>query len=382
MLNASLQQAVQMVDLKGQHRHIAQEITEAIQEVMASCAFINGPTVRQFAESLAAYTGARQVIPCGNGTDALQIAMMGLGLQPGDEVIVPTFTYVATVEVIALLGLRPVLVDVHPGTFNLDVEQVAQRLTEHTRAVVPVHLFGQCADMQPLLDLARQHGFHVIEDAAQSLGATYRLADGTIRKAGTLGTIGTTSFFPSKNLGGCGDGGALFTDDAELAARVRAIGNHGQLKKYHHDRVGINSRLDSLQAAILNIKLRYLDEYSARRTAAAHYYDQALANVAGIQRPVCLPEASPVYNQYTLRVFGGKREALRQYLKEQEIPSMVYYPMPLHLQQAYRAYGYREGDFPVAETLCHEVLSLPMHTELEEAQQAYIVHHIKQFLHG
>jgi len=382
MLDHAVQQPLQMVDLGRQHQRIGSEIQQAMEEVISSCKFINGPAVSEFAEALSQYTAARHVIPCANGTDALQLAMMGLGLQPGDEVIVPTFTYVATAEVIALLNLQPVFVDVNPDTFNIDVQQVTEKISARTRAVVPVHLFGQCADMEPLLHLAEKHQFYVIEDTAQALGATYDLQSGETKKAGTLGTVGATSFFPSKNLGCYGDGGAMMTDQSELAAKLKAISNHGQEKKYYHDMIGVNSRLDSLQAAILNVKLKHLDDYCRRRQVAARYYNQALEGVEALQIPVRQAASSHVYNQYTLKVKDGRRDALKDYLKEQGIPSMIYYPLPLHKQKAYAVYGYQPGDFPVAEALTQEVLSLPMHTELEEEQLAYIVHHVKKFFHG
>lgn len=371
--------SLQMVDLRAQYQHVAHEIDQAIQAVIDNAAFINGPEVQEFAADLGKYTGAEYVIPCGNGTDALQLAMMALNLQPGDEIIVPTFTYVATVEVIALLGLKPLFVDADPNTFNLDVEAVKPLITSRTKAVVPVHLFGQCAAMEPLLELAKEFKLHVIEDTAQALGAVYSFKNSQQKQAGTMGTIGTTSFFPSKNLGCFGDGGAVFTNDAALADTLKAMANHGQFQKYHHDMIGVNSRLDTLQAAILKVKLPYLDRYTENRQKAAALYGRELMDLAGIQIPFNSINSTHVYHQYTLRVKEGRRDALRDYLKEKGVPSMIYYPIPLHLQKAYKTYGYRQGDYPVAERLSEEVLSLPMHTELDEEQILYITEQIKSF---
>jgi dTDP-4-amino-4,6-dideoxygalactose transaminase len=361
-----------MVDLVGQHEKIRGEIEAALAGVMSAAQFINGPEVGAFAAELGAYLGTPHVIPCANGTDALQIAMMGLGLARGDEVITADFTYVATAEVIALLGLVPVLVDVDPDTFTLDPRAVARAITPRTRAIVPVHLFGQCADMQPLLDLARQHGLHVIEDAAQAIGARYQLADGTSARAGTLGTVGCTSFFPSKNLGAYGDGGAMFTADAHLAARLRSIATHGQTRPYVHERVGVNSRLDSLQAAILRIKLRHLDDYTAARQRAAAAYDRAFASHPRLRPPARSPRSTHVFHQYTLVLDGLDRDRIREQLAARGVPSMVYYPVPLHRQPAYADPRHPDRDFPVTEALCRSVLSLPMHTELEPDMLTHI----------
>lgn len=373
---------LRMVDLHRQHARIAHEVQEAIDAVMTSAAFINGPAVKEFAASLQEYTHAAHVIPCGNGTDALQIAMMGLNLKPGDEILVPAFTYVATAEVIALLGLKPVFVDVEADTFNIDLKDAARKISDRTRAVVPVHLFGQCAHMAPLMELAEQHSLHVIEDTAQSLGAEYHYENGNTAKAGSIGSVGITSFFPSKNLGCYGDGGALLTNDAALAKRLKSIGNHGQSKKYHHDRVGVNSRLDSIQAAILNVKIRYLDDYCARRREAAALYDAMLEDVPQVKTPYRAAYSTHVFNQYTIRLSPEHRDGLRDFLKERGIPSMLYYPMPLHMQKAYSTYGYRENDFPVAEGLTRQVLSLPMHTELEKEEISFITDQLKEFFHG
>ena len=369
-----------MVDLYGQYRRIKTEIDEAMREVVESSAFINGPQVRAFAENLAAYNQVEHVVTCGNGTDALQIALMALGLQPGDEVIVPVHTYVATAEVIALLRLVPVFVDCELGRFTIDVSQIEEKITPRTRAIVPVHLYGQCADMEPLLAIAQRHSLYVVEDAAQAIGATYTFSDGTTRKAGCMGDIGATSFFPSKNLGCYGDGGALFVQDHELAERARMIANHGQRVKYHHDVVGCNSRLDSLQAAVLNVKLKYLDQYTAARQAAAARYDQLLEKVEEIVLPMRAANSTHVFHQYTIRVQGGRRDALKAFLAERGVPSMIYYPVPLHLQKAYAQENQGKGAFPIAERLSDEVLSLPMHTELTPEMQEFIAGAVCQFV--
>ena len=365
-----------MVDLRGQYLKIKDEIDAAIAEVMDSTAFINGPAVGRFASALAGYTGARHVITCGNGTDALQIALMSLGLEPGDEVIVPAFTYVASAEVIALLGLRPVMVDVDWDTFNTDIRFIRDALTPRTRAIIPVHLFGQSCDMEPIMDFAAEHGLYVVEDNAQSLGAWYRFRDGRRRHTGTVGHIGCTSFFPSKNLGCYGDGGALFTDDDALAERIRMTANHGQRVKYHHDIVGCNSRLDTIQAAVLEVKLRHLDGYCQARREAAARYDSLLAGTDGIELPVEAPYSTHVYHQYTLKVAGGRRDALKDFLASKGIPSMVYYPLPLHRQKAYRNDG---AGLKIAEALAESVLSLPMHTELGVQEQERIAEAVAVF---
>jgi len=369
-----------MVDLRGQYERIKPEIDAAIQEVLHTSAFINGPAVSLFAKELAAYNQATHVIPCANGTDALQLAMMALDLKAGDEVIVPTFTYVATAEVIALLGLTPVFVDVEPDTFMLSPAAVASKITPNTKAIVPVHLFGQCADMEAIMDIAGQHGIYVIEDTAQAIGADYVFSDGTVKKAGTIGHIGTTSFFPSKNLGCYGDGGALLTNDDALAGKLQMIANHGQKVKYHHDVVGINSRLDTLQAAILRVKLQQLDSYSASRNTSAAHYDTELGRLASLAIPVRAASSTHVFHQYTILCQGFNRDELKAFLAEQGIPSMIYYPVPLHLQKAYSHYGAEKGDFPVSEQLCEQVLSLPIHTEQSEEELSYITRSIKEFL--
>ena len=372
-----------MVDLVGQHARIQSELDQALLRASHQAAYIQGPDVAAFAGELSAYLGEGvHTIPCANGTDALQIALMALGLQPGDEVITATFTYVATAEVIALLGLTPVLVDVDPDTFALNLDQVRDALTPRTKAIVPVHLYGQGVAMEDLMAIAAERGIPVVEDTAQALGARYTLSDGRSMALGTLGTIGCTSFFPSKNLGCMGDGGALFTRDTALAEKIRMIANHGQKVKYRHDVVGCNSRLDTLQAAILRVKLRQLDGYAQARQAAATRYDAGLAGLAGLknlQTPVRRPESTHVYHQYTLRVAGGRRDALAEHLKADGIPTMIYYPLPLHRQLAYQSKRYSDQSFPVADQLCAEVLSLPMHTELTEQTQKLIIQSIQTF---
>jgi UDP-2-acetamido-2-deoxy-ribo-hexuluronate aminotransferase len=372
-----------MVDLHGQYLKIKTEVNDAIQGVIDSSAFIKGEDVRAFQDELSLYMDVPHSIACGNGTDALQVAMMALGLQAGDEVITTPFTFISTIEVIKLLGLKPVLVDVLDDTFNLNPDLLEAAVTDRTRAIVPVHLFGQCADMDRIMDFARSLGIYVIEDNAQAIGADFSSSDGSIRKAGTIGHIGTTSFFPSKNLGAFGDGGALFTRDDSFGDKLRSLVNHGMShERYYYDQVGVNSRLDTLQAAILRIKLKHLDEYHAARQKAAAYYDQALSVLDEIQTPVRSPFSSHIFHQYTIKLAPEKRDKLKQYLNEKRIPSMVYYPVPLHLQRAYKDLGYQEGDLPVSEQLSGKVLSLPMHTELAEEQLAYICQEIVAFFKG
>lgn len=363
---------IQMVDLQTQYQHIKADVDRAIQAVIDSASFIKGPAVTAFQEHLETYTGAKHVIPVGNGTDALQIALMALGLKPGDEVITPTFTFIATAEVVALLGLTPVVVDVDWDTMNISVESIRKAITPRTKAIVPVHLFGQCADMEAIMSIAQEHGLYVVEDACQAIGAKYTFSDGNIRQAATIGHIGCTSFFPSKNLGCYGDGGAIFTNNDELASKMRAIANHGMVVRYHHDQVGVNSRLDSIQAAILDIKLPHLDEYIEARQRAAAYYDKAFSNNSHLLIPARTDNSTHVFHQYTLRLVDVDRDALRNALAEKGIPAMIYYPIPLHLQKAYQDPRYKAGDFPIAEKLAACVLSLPMHTELDEEQLIYI----------
>lgn len=365
-----------MVDLQTQYQHIKADIDRGIQSVIESASFIKGPAVTSFQSNLEKYSGAKHVIPVGNGTDALQIALMALGLKPGDEVITPTFTFIATAEVVALLGLTPVVVDVDWDTMNISVDAVRKAITPKTKAIVPVHLFGQCADMQALIDIAKQHNLFIVEDACQAIGSIYTFADGTQKQAATIGDIGCTSFFPSKNLGCYGDGGAIFTNNDELAAKMRAIANHGMVVRYYHDTVGVNSRLDSIQAAILDAKLPHLNDYIAARQHAADFYDQAFANHPNILIPTRYEHSTHVFHQYTLRLINVNRDALRNALAEADIPAMIYYPVPLHMQKAYQDPRYKTGDFPVAERLAKCVLSLPMHTELDDEQLEYITQHL------
>ena len=363
---------IQMVDLKGQYQKIKTEVDAAIQNVIDNTAFINGPAVKEFQANLEKYLGVKHVIPCANGTDALQIAMMALGLKPGDEVITASHTYVATAEVIGLLGLTPILVEVHPDTFCINVAAIEKAITPKTKAIVPVHLYGQCADMEPILALAKKHNLFVIEDVAQAIGADYKFSDGKKYKAGTMGTVGCTSFFPSKNLGCYGDGGAIYTNDDELAKNLRMIAHHGQSVQYVHDVLGVNSRLDTIQAAILKIKLTHLDEYSADRNKAAAYYDKAFANNPKIKIPVRSKNSTHVFHQYTLQLVGVDRNKIREQLAAKDIPSMIYYPIPVHKQKAYQSERNISANFPITEQLATCVLSLPMHTELDEETLKHI----------
>lgn len=370
---------IQMVDLKGQYQKIKPEVDAAIQSVIDSTSFINGQAVKDFAANLEKYLGVKHVIPCGNGTDALQIAMMALKLKPGDEVIVPAFTYVATAEVIGLLGLTPVMVDVNPKTFTVERQNIVKAITANTKAIVPVHLFGQSCDMEPILKLAKEQGLYVIEDNAQAIGAEYTFSDGRKAKTGTMGTIGCTSFFPSKNLGCYGDGGALCTNDDALAERIRMVANHGQKKKYYHSVIGCNSRLDTIQAAILDIKLKHLDEYGKARHDAAAYYSENLKDVKGIDIPFEAENSTHVFHQYTLKVLNGKRDALKKHLEENGIPSMIYYPLPLQEQEAFQFITRTAESLDNAKKLSDSVLSLPMHTELTSKEQDFIIDKIKDF---
>jgi dTDP-4-amino-4,6-dideoxygalactose transaminase len=370
---------IKMVDLEQQYLRIKPEIDAAIQDVLNSTAFIQGPYVGQFAKALAEYTGARHVIPCANGTDALQVAMMALGYKPGDEIILPVHTYVATAEVIALLGLVPVFIDVDQKTFNIDVGQIKSKITSKTVAIVPVHLYGQCANMEEIMQIAQEHMLHVIEDAAQALSADFIFFDGTKKKAGTIGTVGCTSFFPSKNLGCYGDGGAILTNDAALAEKISMIANHGQKIKYHHEVIGVNSRLDTLQAAILNVKLKYLNEYTQKRNEVASFYDTHLKKIEQLQLPYRVSYSTHAFHQYTLKVDGIDRDEFKLYLDKCGVPSMIYYPVPLHLQKAYRQVGVDRGAFPVTEKLSKTVISLPVHTEMNEEQLNYICTIIQKY---
>lgn len=372
---------IQMVDLKGQYENIKEAVNNSIQEVLDTNTYINGPEVHKFQKNLEDYLGAKHVIPCANGTDALQIAMMALDLKPGDEVITADFTFAATVEVIALLQLTPVLVDVEIDTFNISIEAIKKAITPKTKAIVPVHLFGQAANMEAIMQLASEHNLFVIEDNAQAIGADYKYFDGKKKKAGVIGHLASTSFFPSKNLGCYGDGGAIFTNDDDLAHKLRGIVNHGMYVRYHHDVVGVNSRLDSIQAAVLNAKLPKLDEYNAARQLAAQKYSQALANHKYIVTPYISGERdSHVFHQYTLRIVDADRDGLMQHLLDKGIPCAIYYPIPLHSQKAYLDARYKEEDFPITNKLVKEVISLPMHTELDDEQIKFITDSILEFL--
>lgn len=371
---------IQMVDLKEQYRKIKQEVDSAIQEVIDNTAFINGKAVADFASALKDYVGAEAVIPCANGTDALQIAMMALDLQPGDEVITPSFTYIATTEVIALLKLKPVFVEVDPKTFCIDPEAIEAAITSKTRAIVPVHLYGQSADMERINAIAAKHGLYVIEDNAQAIGSDFVFSDGERKKTGAIGTIGTTSFFPSKNLGCYGDGGAIFTNDNALAQKIKMIANHGQSKKYYHDTVGCNSRLDTIQAAILNVKLPLLDAYIDARRTVADYYDKAFAGLNGVATPYRDPRTKHVFHQYTLILDGIDRNGLNGFLAEHEIPSMIYYPVPAHRQKMFAAFGGSDYKLPKTDWLTERVISLPIHTEMQSEQQEFICSKLIEFV--
>lgn len=370
---------IEMVDLKAQYEKLGPEIDQAIRNVLHSTAFIKGPEVGRFEDELKQYTGSKHVISCANGTDALYLAAMVLGLKPGDEVITTDFTFIATVEVVALLGLKPVFVDPDPETFNISVDAVRKAITPRTRAIVPVHLFGQCADMEPLMKIAKEHNLYVIEDAAQATGADYIFSNGSVKKAGTIGDIGTTSFFPSKNLGCYGDGGALYTNNDNFAAKIRSIANHGMKERYHYHDIGINSRLDTIQAAILSVKLKYLDKFNAARRSVADAYDREFAKCDQVITPKRSINSSHIFHQYTLRIKNGKRNDLRKYLEGNSIPAMIYYPGPLHLQEAYRYLGYSEMDLPVTSSLCSEVLSLPIHPDMEKEQIKHITVKVLEF---
>ena len=370
---------IQMVDLQSQYHRMKPELDAAIIACIESAAFINGPTVKEFQQNLEQYLNVRHVIPCANGTDALQIAMMALGLKRGDEVIVPSFTYVATAEVIALLDLKPVMVDVDPHTFNVTADIIEKAITAKTKAIVPVHLFGQSADMDSIMEVAKKHNLWVIEDNAQAIGANYTSKTGKTSKAGTIGHIGCTSFFPSKNLGCYGDGGALMTNDDALAEKIRMIANHGQKKKYYHAVIGVNSRLDSLQAVILNLKLRQLDAYSHARGIVASTYDKAFKDIKQLQIPVRQHNSTHVFHQYTLQVKDNQRDALQAYLQEKGIPSMIYYPVPLYVQEAFKKHVKKGFKMPVTEQLCQSVLSLPIHTEMSAETLTYITESVKAF---
>jgi len=371
---------IQMVDLKQQYQHIKEDIDKGIHAVLDSSAYINGKPVQQFADNLAAYLGVKHVIPCANGTDALQIAMMALGLQPGDEVITPSFTYVATTEVIALLRLQPVFVEVDKQSFCIDPAAIRKAITPKTKAIVPVHLYGQSADMEAIMQIAREYGLFVIEDNAQAIGSNFTFADGTVKKTGTIGTIGTTSFFPSKNLGCYGDGGAMFTNDDALALKLKMIANHGQSKRYYHDIVGCNSRLDTIQAAVLDVKLKKLDEYIDARRKVAYFYDHAFASHPKLSIPFRSAYTKHVFHQYTLLVEGADRDGLHQFLASHNIPSMIYYPVPAHRQEMFAAFGGSSFQLPVTDWLTERVISLPIHTEMDNEQLTWIASKVTEYL--
>ncbi|MDB4088572.1 DegT/DnrJ/EryC1/StrS family aminotransferase [Flavobacteriales bacterium] len=370
---------IQMVDLIGQYNKIQEQIDKSIIDVVRSSQYINGPEVKLFQKELEEYLDVKHVIPCANGTDALQIAMMALDLKPGDEVITASFTYVATVEVIGLLQLTPVLIEVDPKTFNLDIESLKKAITPKTKAIVPVHLFGQSSEMEEVMKIAKEHNLYVIEDTAQAIGSNFTFSDGKTFKTGTIGDFGTTSFFPSKNLGCYGDGGAIFTNDDELAGKARMIANHGQSKQYHHAKIGVNSRLDSIQAAILRCKLPHLDQYIEHRNIAASAYDEAFAELDWLEIPFRNENSTHVFHQYTLKTKGINRDELREYLKEKGVPAMVYYPIPVHKQKAYKYLDSSDKIFETTMSLSESVISLPMHTELDQEQLDYIIKTIKKF---
>ncbi len=370
---------IQMVDLKSQYVKIKEEVDEAIMNVIDTTAFIKGPEVKEFQLDLQKYLDVKHVIPCGNGTDALQIALMALGLKPGDEVITANFTFAATVEVIGLLNLIPVFVDVDRDTFNINVDEIKKAITPKTKAIIPVHLFGQCAEMEAVMEIAEEHNLFVIEDTAQAIGSDFTFSNGKVQKTGTIGNIGTTSFFPSKNLGCYGDGGALFTNDDDLAKRLNAIVNHGMYKRYYHDEIGVNSRLDSIQAAILRVKLPRLDKYNAARKSVAEFYNDAFSDVNELETPVVSDKSTHVFHQYTLKTTGINRDDLIAFLKGKGIPAMVYYPVPLHQQKAYIRPEFKDENYPITLELSKSVISLPIHTEMDSDQLKYITESVKEF---
>lgn len=376
-----MSEQIQMVDLKGQYAKIKDELRVEFDRVLDSAAFINGPLVKEFQADLESYLNVKHVIPCANGTDALQVAMMAYDFPKDSEVLVPSYTYVATVEVIALLGFKPVFVEVYPDSFNIDIEDLEAKISKNTVAVVPVHLYGQCADMEKLMAVAERNDLKVFEDTAQAIGAEYTLSSGEIRKAGTIGNAGTTSFFPSKNLGCYGDGGAIITNDDDLAAKLRMIVNHGQSKRYYHDSIGVNSRLDSLQAAVLKVKLKHLDSYNSARRTVADKYDEAFSNLEEVTTPSRSTFSTHVFHQYTIKLANGvDRDGLNAFLTERNISSMIYYPVPNHLQKAYTYYGYKEGDFLITEDLCSRVISFPIHTEMKSIDQDKVINAVIEYL--
>jgi dTDP-4-amino-4,6-dideoxygalactose transaminase len=371
---------IQMVDLVAQYQNIKSEIDTAIMGVIENAQFINGPEVAAFQKELENYLEVKHVIPCANGTDALQIALMALGLKPGDEIITPSFTYIATTEVMALLGLKPVFVEVNPDTYCIDASKIEAAITENTKAIVPVHLYGQAAPMNEIMEIAKKHNLFVIEDNAQAIGCDYTLSNGETVKTGTIGTIGCTSFFPSKNLGCYGDGGAIFTNDSELAVKIKMISNHGQSKKYYHDVVGCNSRLDSVQAAILRIKLRNLDTYNASRNEVANYYDQFFAQFPQLKTPVRAENSTHVFHQYTLQVEGLNRDEMNKFLEERGVPSMIYYPVPAHRQKMFESFGSSSTVLPITDWLTERVISLPIHTEMKQEHLDIICNSVAEFI--
>jgi dTDP-4-amino-4,6-dideoxygalactose transaminase len=373
---------IQMVDLSTQYEKIKPSIDKAILEVIGNAHFINGPEVTSFQKDLEEYLKVKHVIPCANGTDALQIAMMALGLKPGDEVITPSFTYIATTEVIALLGLKPVFVDVDKDTFCIDVNEIEKAITPNTKAIVPVHLYGQAANMNAIIEIATKHNLFVVEDNAQAIGSDYHLTNGSVVKTGTIGHIGCTSFFPSKNLGCYGDGGAIFTNDSDLAQKIKMIANHGQSVKYVHDVVGCNSRLDTIQAAVLRIKLRQLDNYIDARRAVADYYDNFFGTMKGVKIPFRADDSKHVFHQYTLVLEGHNRDGLNEYLASKDVPSMIYYPIPAHRQKMFASFGSADTNLPITDWLTERVISLPIHTEMQEEQLEYITNCVAEYLNN
>lgn len=379
MSNLISGKSLPMVDLKSQYNRLKDEIMGGFQEVLENTQFINGPVVKEFAAQLADYLDVKHAIPCGNGTDALQIALMSLGLKPGDEVITTPFTFVSTAEVIGLLGLKPVFVDVDKETFLMDVSKLEAKITPNTRCVIPVHLFGQCVDMESLVKICKKHNLKIVEDNAQAIGAEIRFSDGTVKKAGTIGDIGTTSFFPSKNLGCYGDGGAIFTNNDDYSKLVKMIVNHGSSKKYYHDVIGVNSRLDSLQAVVLKAKLPHLDAFNMARQKVAAFYNAKFKDLGSVQTPSFASWSTHVFHQYTLRLIGFDRAPFMEYLKECGISSAVYYPVPLHIQEGYKESGYTNGDFPISEELSESVISLPIHTEMDNDKLEYITSKVIEY---
>ncbi|TAH08561.1 MAG: DegT/DnrJ/EryC1/StrS family aminotransferase [Sphingobacteriia bacterium] len=371
---------IQMVDTKSQYLHIKAEVDSAIHDVLDTAAYINGKPVQDFSTALSQYLQVKHTIPCANGTDALQIAMMALGLEPGDEVITPSFTYIATTEVVALLKLTPVFVEVDPKTFCIDPNSVRKAITSKTKAIVPVHLYGHAAPMEEIMQIAKEFNLFVIEDNAQAIGCDYTFSDGTVKKTGTIGTIGATSFYPSKNLGAYGDGGAIFTNDDSLAAKMKMIANHGQQKRYYHEVVGCNSRLDSIQAAVLNVKLTHLDRYNKSRQSVAAFYNAAFANHPNIITPFVADYSTHVYHQYTLQLKNADRDALSEYLAQHKIPSMIYYPVPGHKQDMFASFGLPQINLPITDELTACVISLPVHTEMEQDQLQFITQHVLNYL--